>query len=102
MGLDNWINIDSWKNYQYIADNVTFLVFPRIYDNPKTNCEDIWFRQLLKLIKKDKVKSIYVENTPITTLSSTFIRNEIKNGKDIMFYVHDSVYNIIKEKKLYG
>lgn len=102
IGLDNWINIDSWKNYQYIADNVTFLVFPRIYDNPKTNCEDIWFRQLLKLIKKDKVKSIYVENTPITTLSSTFIRNEIKNGKDIMFYVHDSVYNIIKEKKLYG
>ena len=64
--------------------------------------EDIWFRQLLKLIKKDKIKSIYVENTPITTLSSTFIRNEIKNGKDIMFYVHDSVYNIIKEKKLYG
>ena len=64
--------------------------------------QDIWFRQLLKLIKKDKVKSIYVENTPITTLSSTFIRNEIKNGKDIMFYVHDSVYNIIKEKKLYG
>ena len=102
IGLDNWINIDSWKNYQYIADNVTFLVFPRIYDNQKQNCEDIWFRKLLKLIKKGRIKSEYVGNTPITKLSSTFIRNEIKNGKDIMFYIPDSVYNIIKEKKLYG
>lgn len=102
IGLDNWINIDSWKNYQYIADNVTFLVFPRIYDDQKQNCEDIWFRKLLKLIKKGRIKSEYVGNTPITKLSSTFIRNEIKNGKDIMFYIPDSVYNIIKEKKLYG
>lgn len=65
-------------------------------------CEDIWFRKLLKLIKKGRIKSEYVGNTPITKLSSTFIRNEIKNGKDIMFYIPDSVYNIIKEKKLYG
>lgn len=41
-------------------------------------------------------------DTPMIDISSTFIRNQIKSGKSVKYFVTDSVLQYIEEKGLYG
>jgi nicotinate-nucleotide adenylyltransferase len=45
--------------------------------------------------------NVSVTETPIMEISSTFIRNAIKNKKDIRYYLPDSVTEFINAKSLY-
>ena len=85
-GMDSIQNIDKWKDYKKILDNYELLVCPRKgYDGGEFVNHP----------------SVTVLPVPIVEISSTFIRNSIKENKDVRYFMPEKVYNYIKTNKLY-
>tara|TARA_R110002049_G_scaffold11079_3_gene53160 strand:+ start:318 stop:896 length:579 start_codon:yes stop_codon:yes gene_type:complete len=88
MGEDNLKSFHKWKNYELILENHHIYVYPRISEG-KT---DTQFNDHPKIIKVD---------APIMELSSTFIRNEIKNGNNVRPMLPEHVWKYIDEMNFY-
>lgn len=88
MGEDNLKTLYKWKNYQVLLDNHDIYVYPRISEEPE-NTE-------LKL--HPRIHSI---DAPIVEISSTFIRNNIKNGKNIQPLLPTKVWEYIDHNNFY-
>jgi len=84
MGSDNMKFFDKWKNYQEILKNYKIIVYPR---------KDFNFTFTHQ--------NIYYINAPLIELSSTYIRELIRNKKNIYFFVGEKVYTYIKQNNLY-
>lgn len=102
MGMDNWLEINLWKKYKIILEKYPILVLPRDYDSDMNHMlyEDRLlelYRERIHVNKNTKL----INGSPISTLSASFIRSEIKDGKNITPYVGKSVSNYIRDNKLY-
>ena len=87
MGSDNAISIEKWKDFQNIIDNYRIYVYPRTGYSTKNILTH---------------KNIKIDNTaPIIDISSTWIREQIKNGKDVQFFLRKVVYEFIKINGVY-
>ena len=89
IGGDSAYNFDRWKAYKEILKKVKPVVFPRKgYEREK--------------IEKKFGKDVFMFlEMPVLEISSTMIRNRIKNGAPIRYLVPDTVYEIIKGESLY-
>lgn len=86
MGEDNLANFHKWKNADILLRDYRIIVYPRPeYDGG---------------VLKDH-PSVVVTETPIMELSSTFVRQAVKAGKSIQFYVPDKVIDFIEKAGLY-
>ncbi|MFC7357737.1 nicotinate (nicotinamide) nucleotide adenylyltransferase [Jejudonia soesokkakensis] len=88
MGEDNLKNFHKWKNYEVILERYAIYVYPRISEN--------------------KVPERFVDHAnitkvaaPIMELSSTFIRNGIKEGKNIRPMLPQDVWEYLDEMNFY-
>src|SRR5690606_37917845 len=88
MGSDNLVSLHKWKNYEVILRDYQVLVYPR--PNYPTPAE--WVDH----------PSITITDTPLMEFSSTFIRNAVKSGKNIRYFVPDAVMAFIEGKGLYS
>lgn len=88
MGEDNLASFHKWKNYEQLLDLVSVSFYKR--SNSKKIKEEI--------LNSDKVRSV---NAAYLEISSTFIRDYIKEGKSIKYLVPDVVEKIINEKGYY-
>ena len=70
MGEDNLNSLHKWKNYEILLQNHDIFVYPRI--TTETINPDIGANA-----------HIYRINAPVIEISSTFIRNSIKEGKNV-------------------
>jgi len=86
MGGDNLETLHKWKNFEQILDNYNIYV----YDRPDSD--------LSSFINN---KNIKIFDVPLMKISSSFIRNAIKEDKDVKFFLHDKVYDYIKDMLLY-
>lgn len=106
MGLDNWIEINKWKDFETIIKSVKILVLPRISSSVQSisECANIYMKMKLKLesMLKTNIDAIFLEKSPIITMSSTFIRNNINNKNLIKEYLPKEIYDMICELKLYN
>jgi nicotinate-nucleotide adenylyltransferase len=85
-GMDSLQNLKSWREYQKILDNYELLVFPREgYDGGD-------------LIN---YPSVNVLKTPILEISSTFIRNCIKKGRDVRHFMPEKAFLYLKQNRFY-
>ena len=88
VGADIISEFNRWENREELTNLATFLVFPRDpYTIPSS---------LPAGFKLMKAPSLIVSN-----LSSTHIRDRIKNGKSIHGFVPDAVKTYINNKGLY-
>ena len=79
-GMDSLQGMYRWREYQAILDNYELLVFPRKgYDGGE-------------LIHHPHVK---VLETPVIEVSSTFIRNCMKEGKDVRHFMPEKAYQYL-------
>lgn len=87
MGSDNLENFHKWKNFDVILENYGVLVYPRPgFDKEKVQPH----------------KNILIaENAPQMEISSSFIRNAIKNGKDVRHFLPPKVWEYIESKGFY-
>lgn len=86
MGADNLLNIDKWKNSEIIRSNYGIIVYPR----PWVDISAF----------KDK-KNIQVINAPLIEISSTFIRESIKNGKNVRHFIPLKAWEYLDEMNFY-
>lgn len=87
IGADNWCNFHKWKDFETILANHELMVYPRLgYEI------DIPFELHSK---------VYKLNSPIIEISSTYIREQIRAGKNMNFFLPKDVYRYILEHNLY-
>lgn len=87
IGADNWENFELWKDYDDILEEYKIYVYPR-------------FGYSVAMPAKYR-KNVEVLNSPIVEISSTFIREGLKEGKDLQAFMPEIVYKYIKEHDLY-
>jgi nicotinate-nucleotide adenylyltransferase len=86
MGQDNLQTFHKWKNYEEILKRYHIYVYPRVA------CGASQF---------DDHNHVHLTQAPIMEISSTFIRDAIKNKKNIQFFLHPKVWEYIEESSLY-
>jgi nicotinate-nucleotide adenylyltransferase len=84
MGEDNLIAIQQWKNHEEILRNHAIYVYPR--DGVKQ--------------KKDLSNVFYID-LPLLNISSSQIRERLRNGESIENLVPKDVIEIIEREELY-
>ena len=88
MGEDNLRSLPKWKNAEVIMGNYPIYVYPRKM-NPSSG-----------LASFSSETITYLE-APIIEVSSTFIRQQIKDGKNIKALLPMAVWNYIDEMNFY-
>ena len=91
VGADNLAELDTWKRYKYLLENYKFLVVKRKGENVE------------KLLKRYNFNpNIIITDIKMENISSTMIRNLLKNGsKEVYKYVNKRVIEYIMDKRLY-
>ena len=85
-GMDSLQNLKNWREYQKILDNYELLVFPR---------EGFDGGELINY------PSVNVLKTPIIEVSSTFIRNCVKEGRDMRHFIPEKAFQYMQEHHFY-
>ncbi len=94
MGADMFLTLEKWHEFQYIFNNVTVLTAPRDDCGYEILCNK------LDEYKKYNCKA-YITKEYIEDLSSTFLRDMIKNSRDVSDYLNHDVISYIKKHNLY-
>lgn len=86
IGSDNWRVFDKWRDPGRILNDYGVIIYPRPgYD-----------------ITGELPDGATLVNAPTADISSTFVRDAIKNGLDMNYFVPAGVYKYIKEHNLYN
>ena len=88
MGEDNLKSLHKWKNYDVILKNYPIYVYPRI----SSDIENSTFRNN---------SNIHFIDAPIVEISSTFIRENIKNKKNVQPLLPSKVWEYIDHNNIY-
>ena len=94
MGEDNLRSFHKWKNHETIIKNHKIFVYPRVLTE-----QEIENKTNLKTNLNHT--NIQKCQAPIMKISSSYIRNAIKNDKDVRYLLTESVYKYIDEMNFY-
>jgi len=86
VGSDNLKSFSKWKNYELILQNHDLYVYPR----PGFKDEEVQLEG-----------NIHLVNAPLMEISSSFIREAIKNKKEIPYFMPEAAYRYLKEMHFY-
>ncbi|MBR5521686.1 MAG: nicotinate (nicotinamide) nucleotide adenylyltransferase [Oscillospiraceae bacterium] len=94
IGADSAINMHRWVRWEYLAQNVTFLVFARDFDD--------WdeINQAVENIRKYSPDTTVLKSR-VVPVSSTQLRETIAAGGDVSQWIDSDVEKIIKDNNLY-
>ncbi|MBR5911579.1 MAG: nicotinate-nucleotide adenylyltransferase [Bacteroidales bacterium] len=85
-GMDSLQNLHRWREYEKILDGYKLLVFPREgYDGGELA----------------QHPSVTILKTPILEISSTFIRQCVKEGRDVRHFMPERTFSYMKEHLFY-
>ena len=85
IGSDNWERFGNWKCSNQILDEFGVIIYPRYG----------------YMIEKPKHPNVEMIDAPLIEISSTYIRESIKKGLDMNFFMPEKVYQYIKDHNLY-
>ena len=88
MGEDNLKSLHKWKNYEYILQHHDIYIYPRVSEEAEN----------LTLKNHPRVHWI---DAPIVEISSTFIRKNIKNKKNIRPLLPHNVWEYVDHNNFY-
>jgi nicotinate-nucleotide adenylyltransferase len=92
MGEDNLYTLHKWKNAEELVSRFPVYVYPRPDSVKKENPQlDV----ILSLATVRMVKA------PLMDISGTFIRNSIRKGKNMSYFLHPEVWKYIEEMHFY-
>lgn len=86
MGQDNLQGFSKWKNYEEILRGFHIYVYPR----PNADASEF-----------EKHPHVHLTEAPLMEISATFIRNAIKEKKDIRFFLPPKVWEEIQAAGFY-
>lgn len=85
MGADNFQNFYKWKNYNQILENYLVYVYPRPGFKISTKHDNIYI----------------VKGVPQMEISASFIRDSIKEGKDVSYLMPEKAWQYTDEMNFY-
>jgi nicotinate-nucleotide adenylyltransferase len=86
IGTDSYQNLHQWKNGFFLMENYHFIIYPR----PDFE------------IKNELPENMeLLTDAPLLSISSTHIRNIIKDGKSIRYMVPEGVFEEITANRFY-
>lgn len=85
IGSDNWRIFDKWREHERILEEYGVIVYLR----PGYPIDSVY------------VDGLEVVDAPTVNISSTFVRDAIVRGKDMRYFMPDSVYKYIRDNRLY-
>ena len=91
IGADNLFELNTWKNYIDLLNGNSFIVFGR---------NDLNIEEYIN-INFTNWKNKFIIKEPVGNLSSTLIRESVKEGNNLDGYLSASVRDYILEKHLY-
>ena len=98
MGEDNLKSLHKWKNFDVILQNHEIYVYPRILSEIETSLKGEMAKQNSTYKNNPKIHFI---DAPIVEISSTFIRENIKNKKNVRPLLPSKVWEYIDHNNLY-
>ena len=87
IGSDNWLVFDKWRASHEIIEQFGVIVYPR---------------SGYEIEKGEQPENVTIVEAPTVDLSSTFLREKLKEGFDMSVFLPSGVLNYIKKEKLYG
>jgi nicotinate-nucleotide adenylyltransferase len=85
IGSDSYQNIHRWKNYEQLVANYPFIIYKRPgFDVKETHGADIT-----------------TMDAPLLEISSTYIRQQIKEKKSVRYLLPELVHDYIEENRYY-
>ena len=88
MGEDNLNSLYKWKNYEVLLQNYDIYVYPRLNAGELDN----------QFANHPKIHRL---GAPVIELSSTFIRESIKNGKNVIPMLPNKVWEYVEHNLFY-
>ena len=88
IGADNVDVFHLWKNYQELLEKYRILVYPRK-----------GFK--ISVAERSRSAKFKIIDAPLLNISSSEIREKIKNKEDVSAFLPTKVFNFINQKKLY-
>lgn len=100
MGEDNLRTLHKWYNYEYLIDNYHLYVYPRVLTvQEEAEVVAIGVHANSPLINSERVT--ICDEAPVMKVSSSFVRQAIKEGKNVKFLLTDPVHQYIDEMNFY-
>lgn len=94
MGEDNLNSLHKWKNYEAILEHYSIYVYPRVEEKANLIPE----ATPIAILNHPKIKII---DAPVVEISATFIRNNIKSGKNIRPLLPHNVWEYLDHNNFY-
>ena len=88
MGEDNLKSFHKWKNYEYILQHHDIYIYPRVSEEADN-------------ITLKNHPRIHLIDAPIVEISSTFIRESIKNKKNVQPLLPHNVWEYVDHNNFY-
>lgn len=92
MGEDNIGTLHKWKNAMELVERYPIYVYPRPDSKRPASL------LLDQIMAKAKIHQV---NAPLMDISGTFIREGIRKGKDMSYFLPPAVWKYIKEMHFY-
>lgn len=100
MGSDQLPDFHRWKNAEQILLKYKILVYPRAAGSAEKKAECDQGNNPDELLAPYKSSITFVD-APMLEISSTFIRDSIKIGRDVRFFMPDLTWQYIEEMHFY-
>lgn len=96
MGEDNLRTFHKWKNHETIIENHRLIVYPRVLTEQEE--AQVVQHQGNKYHNHPHVEMV---EAPVMKISASFIRNAIKEGKDVRYLLTEPVWEYVDEMNFY-
>ncbi len=100
MGEDNLRTFHKWFNHEVILKKHKMFVYPRVLTMQEEQEVHSISRDFLNNYRTHE-NVIICEDAPVMKVSSSFIREAIKQGKDVRYLLTEPVYKYIDEMNFY-
>ncbi len=100
MGEDNLRTFHKWRNHEAILENHKLYVYPRVLTiQEEEEVQQIGSQPDNGYINHPNV--VICDDAPVMKLSSSFIRQAIKEGNDVRYLLTDPVHKYVEEMNFY-
>lgn len=100
MGEDNLRTFHKWQNHEVILKNHKLYVYPRVL----TLQEEEEVQEIGNLhdnLLADHKHVIFCNDAPVMKVSSSFVRQAIRDGKDVRYLLTEPVHQYIEKMNFY-
>jgi nicotinate-nucleotide adenylyltransferase len=96
MGEDNLRTLHKWKNHEVILSNHKIYVYPRVLTAQEILAKDVKMETPFK-----DHPNVIITEAPVMKISASFIRNAIKEKKEVRYLLTDPVCKYVAEMHFY-